>query len=96
MVEGSEGVRGFTVLLEEVRHEFRVLAEHEASLNQKLDRLSQEGGDRMAGLERKLDRVASTLNRKIDDIGHGVLELSGKVERLAQRFESHEHTRFGS
>ena len=80
MVRKSKEERGFSVLLEQVQYEQKVLIEKVQALGQKLDRVEQASEGRDSSVDRKLDLYASTLNQRIEQVGAAVTELSAKIE----------------
>ena len=66
MVKPSGEERRFTVLLEQVKHEFNVLAEGLADVHKKLDGLQKGVDHRVRELDVKIERVAKELSGRMD------------------------------
>ena len=113
----SEEERGFAALVEDVRHDVKVIAEHQRGLIQKVHCVAQESEERDSELDGKVNLYArtivrkissidgrvSSIDRKVDDIGAAVLELSVKMDAgftsllkefhlLGNRLDAHERT----
>ena len=74
--EPSEQER-FEVLLEQMRHEFDILADGHVTLDQKIDRLAHESAERDAALDQKIDFVVQRFNQRFDT-------LDETIDRVAQ------------
>lgn len=83
----------FEVLLEEVRHELRVVAEGHGTLDQKIDRMAQELSMGQAGLDQKIDLMAQALSKKMDV---GFAEAKAAIQTLAKQFQEHERVHASS
>ena len=84
--ESSEQER-FEVLLEEVRHDLRVVAEGHGVLDRKIDRVSQELSMGQAGLDQKIDLMAQALSKKMDI---GFAQVKAAIQTLAKQLQPHE------
>ena len=77
----------FEVLLEEVRHELRVVAEGHGMLDQKIDPITQELSRGQVGLDQKINLVAQALSKKMDI---GFAEVKAAIQTLAKQLQPHE------
>ena len=75
--------RGFTVLLEEVRAQFRAVAEGQQGLAQRLDRLDA----RMDRLETRMDRLESRVTFLEQTVIAEFAKVNTRLDRLEQRMD---------
>ena len=76
----SEEERRFTAVVEEIRGHYKVLADGQYGLNQKLDQIAQESDKRDQALDQKINLHSATLIRRVDEVKALVLGLSAKLD----------------
>lgn len=81
-----EEERGFTVLLEEVRGDVKLLIDYYLQLDQKIDRVTKESLERDQALDGKIDLYSSTLMNRMDQ---GFGKVMKEIRSLGQRLDAH-------
>lgn len=72
------------VILEEIRHNVRLIAEGHTMLRERLDRFEQRWQHDVSDLQQRDDLMTRTLLSKIDSLGNG---LNGRIDGLSERVE---------
>ena len=87
--QSGEGER-FAILLEEMRHEFSMLAEGLVSLDQTVDRRVNELSRTMDTGFQDVHTIIGTLSKEVSTLSKDVTGLSREFGTLSNQFQHHE------
>ena len=94
MVKGSRKVQQKNVLLEEIRHELKVVAEGHTDLNRKIDRVADELKGEIRQVDQKLDQHSRELltrmdgfSQRFDALSKQMSEGFAQIAKLLTEFE---------
>ena len=77
----------FEVLLEEVRHDFQILADGHIALDERIDRVANESLARDTSMDQKLEHVVQVLSQRLSALDEKTTRLFGGLsERMDAGF----------